>query len=152
MTDRDTSLHRIVYYSRVEAPMARDALAELVQRAAQHNFGKQITGGLALVDGWFVQVLEGPRAEVAALYGRIARDPRHTHVTTVQDEPIEARQFAGVWMGLAQDPAISPLVRATWLTAAAFEPSRFSGDQLSDFVRAACREAELQFSQDQKFG
>jgi len=47
----------------------------------------------------FLQVLEGGRTAVNALYGTIVRDPRHREVTLLDYAEITERRFAGWRMG-----------------------------------------------------
>lgn len=46
-----------------------------------------------------MQVLEGPEADVRALYARIQHDPRHAQVVTVSEGPGPQRRFAEWRMG-----------------------------------------------------
>jgi hypothetical protein len=47
----------------------------------------------------FLQVLEGGRAAVNALYGAIVRDPRHRDVTLLDYAEVTERSFSGWRMG-----------------------------------------------------
>ncbi len=72
-----------------------DAQLKSLSLAAQkRNLTLEITGALAYSNGWFIQVLEGDKAKVKALYEAITRDPRHTHLTIVIEEDVAARSFA----------------------------------------------------------
>ena len=50
-------------------------------------------------EGGFVQLLEGERERVRALFDRIARDPRHSRVFLALDGRTPARQFPDWSMG-----------------------------------------------------
>lgn len=52
----------------------------LLQHARQANAPRGVGGLLALRDGLFMQLLEGPAPVVDALFSRIAADPRHCEV------------------------------------------------------------------------
>ncbi|HEX5803864.1 MAG TPA: BLUF domain-containing protein [Azospira sp.] len=84
----------IVYVSAATHPMSDAELEALLHKAREHNACHGISGLLLYGDGNFMQLLEGPPDEVAALYGRIQRDPRHHMVTTVLEEPDLPREFA----------------------------------------------------------
>ncbi|SEP63867.1 BLUF domain-containing protein [Microlunatus flavus] len=92
-------LFSLVYTSRATSPMTRDALVELLQSSRAHNSAARLTGLLLYRDGTFVQLLEGQRARVEALYASIQEDPRHHHVTTVSTGDQLERQFPGWSMG-----------------------------------------------------
>jgi hypothetical protein len=51
------------------------------------------------VRGSVIQILEGERQAVEALYERIEQDPRHTNISRVLDRPIRERLFAQWSMG-----------------------------------------------------
>ncbi len=90
-------LHRITYVSRSLMPMTPESeniFADLVSASAVNNRSKGITGALLVYDGWFVQTLEGARADIKPLFDRIAADPRHTDVVLKTVELAEKRVFA----------------------------------------------------------
>ena len=71
------------------------AMEELVAGARKRNGELDITGCLIFAGGRFAQVLEGDRGAVMALMDKIARDPRHSEVTILEQGDIPARRFAG---------------------------------------------------------
>ena len=54
---------------------------------------------LCFSGGIFLQVLEGGRSQVSALYNRISADPRHRDVVLLSYDEIGERSFAGWSMG-----------------------------------------------------
>ena len=73
-------LVRLMYASRAVGAMGHDDLAAVLKQAKAHNASAGITGLLCYCAGsnTFMQALEGGRAQVNALYNRIAQDERHT--------------------------------------------------------------------------
>ena len=100
MQSEDT-LHQIVYVSKPTRSMTPGDLRELLIKARINNHFKDVTGMLLVDDDSFLQVLEGPKEAVMALYRKIERDPRHTQCITVAERPIPQRDFGGWSMGLA---------------------------------------------------
>ncbi|TGE28545.1 BLUF domain-containing protein [Hymenobacter metallicola] len=98
----DTSVYQILYRSQTVHPLSARELQELLAYSLRHNAQHQITGLLLYSEGRFVQVLEGPEAEVRALYARIQADIRHRQVITVGEGPAPARRFAEWTMGFGQ--------------------------------------------------
>jgi hypothetical protein len=96
MTDR---LTHVIYASVATRPFSTEALVDLLGRAREHNKQVGLTGMLLHAQGNFFQVLEGDGQVIEALYGRIERDPRHTHVTRIIHEPIPRRTFDAWTMG-----------------------------------------------------
>jgi hypothetical protein len=90
------SLHRLSYQSNALLPITGEAMQELLAKARDFNAAHGISGMLLYRDGQFVQVLEGEEAVLRTLYGKIQKDPRHTDVVTLTDEPLDQRKF-GAW-------------------------------------------------------
>lgn len=89
-------MQRLIYVSEI-APAATIDLAETMRsillRATRLNLRDDITGFL-LCDGTrFVQVLEGPPAELEACFGRISRDPRHRALRVRLRRDVSHRRF-----------------------------------------------------------
>jgi hypothetical protein len=96
-------LVQLVYYSR---NMLKDddkgqlqLLREILATARRKNVEGDVTGYLIFDKAWFIQILEGDRAQVQATYQRIARDPRHTGVTLLDMKAVKARTFRSWSMG-----------------------------------------------------
>lgn len=104
----DTSMYHILYRSHATRPFTEAQLQEMLAAARSYNTHHHLTGLLLHNNGCFVQVLEGPKADVLALYARIQRDPRHTHVVTVSEGHGAVRRF-GSWdmaFGRVAGPAV----------------------------------------------
>ncbi len=95
------SLHELVYVSLAEHPMTDEELQVLLAQAREHNRAHGITGLLVYRDREFMQLIEGERSEVEALFGLIESDPRHQQVYRMWDGPIAARSCHHWAMGYA---------------------------------------------------
>jgi hypothetical protein len=95
-------LVRLVYASRASRAIDEGFIMAICDVASSRNAAQGITGVLVTQQGQdvFLQVLEGSRADVNALYASIARDPRHRDVTLLSYEDIEQRRFASWRMGM----------------------------------------------------
>lgn len=89
----------LVYSSIAVAPFDQPALQLLLHRARAHNQIVGITGLLLYRNRHFVQALQGPEADVEALYENICRDPRHHSVTTLLKEHVSELAFPYWAMG-----------------------------------------------------
>ncbi|UOQ53398.1 BLUF domain-containing protein [Hymenobacter cellulosivorans] len=98
----DTSIYQILYRSQTVQPLTHEGLQEILYYSQQYNAEHQITGLLLYSEGRFVQVLEGPEAEVRTLYARIQADTRHRQVVTVGEGPMPDRRFGEWTMGFGQ--------------------------------------------------
>ncbi|RZK90944.1 MAG: BLUF domain-containing protein [Hymenobacter sp.] len=88
-------MHHIIYLSRATAPFSDEQLQALLEEARLHNAANELTGMLLYGNDQFLQVLEGERGRVQAIYERIGQDPRHHNVTLFADKQINERAFSG---------------------------------------------------------
>lgn len=81
---------RLIYVSHALPPVDT---SRLLRQAWENNPGTGITGGLAVLDGVFLQYLEGEDNEVEALFSRIGQDDRHENVKVLERRGISRRMF-----------------------------------------------------------
>ena len=96
-----TDLCTLIYNSAATQPMTEADLVSLLEQARNHNASVDVTGMLLYHDHCFFQVLEGPRDAVHELAEKIEKDPRHTQMTVIIDEPVHRRSFGEWTMGFA---------------------------------------------------
>lgn len=94
-------LVRLLYASRASGDKQCDEIHAIMQQSHAHNPAQGITGILCHSDKLYMQVLEGGRNAINALYAKILRDPRHTDVVLLHYEEITERRYAGWTMGQA---------------------------------------------------
>ncbi|HYD18740.1 MAG TPA: BLUF domain-containing protein [Patescibacteria group bacterium] len=94
-------MHTITYVSTARIPYSPQRLLDLLTLCRENNLVHGITGMLLYRGGVFMQAIEGPKTAVERLYANIRRDPAHTGIITLLDEPVEARDFAAWEMGFA---------------------------------------------------
>lgn len=87
-------MHHIVYLSQATHELSPVELVALLQQARERNTQHLTTGALVYGDGQFMQVMEGERAAVEALYKRLERDPHHRNLFRLADKTIAERSFA----------------------------------------------------------
>jgi hypothetical protein len=102
----------LVYVSSAVRLLSDAELIELLRISRQNNERDSITGMLLYKGGNFMQVIEGPEEVVIRLYGKILRDPRHTGLMILSQEPIQERQFPDWSMGFQNVDKLSPEERA----------------------------------------
>jgi hypothetical protein len=98
----------LVYLSSATQLFNEVALQDLLRTSRDNNARLDITGLLLYKDGNFIQALEGPEDAVRTLYKKIARDPRHTGLSTVVDETITERHFPNWSMGFQSVGQLPP--------------------------------------------
>jgi hypothetical protein len=115
-------LVRLIYCSRAVPAVDTEELQAIVRTSRAHNQRQGITGVLCLVDGHFIQVLEGGRAAVNRLYNRIVTDGRHADATLLAYETITERRFAGWAMGQANMARLNPALLLKYSETPTLDP------------------------------
>ncbi len=95
-------LYHIIYHSLASGDgISPEGLFDLLRQARAYNQAHRLTGLLlyAADTKEFVQVLEGPRDEVARIYEKIAQDERHKHAFVLHEAVANGRMFPDWRMG-----------------------------------------------------
>ncbi|GAP35421.1 BLUF domain-containing protein [Piscinibacter sakaiensis] len=120
-------LVRLMYASRALATVSQDDLNAILRKSKSKNPPNGVTGVLCFSDGLFLQVLEGGRSAVSALYNRIAADPRHTDVILLSFEEIGERRFPHWSMGQVNVTRLNPALLLKYSETAELNPYAVSG-------------------------
>ncbi|HWH74680.1 MAG TPA: BLUF domain-containing protein [Methylibium sp.] len=120
-------LVRLLYASRAAAAVTPEAIDSILAQSRHHNPALGITGILCHGGDVFMQVLEGGREVVNALYGDIVRDPRHRDVAVLLFEEVTERRFAHWTMGQVNLAKVNPSVLLKYSEKPALDPYAVSG-------------------------
>jgi len=101
---KPVKLSRLVYYSE-RNPSSSVDLRGLIRTCHRNNSRLNLTGMLHYDGTAFLQVLEGGRANVSAIYHRIAADPRHFNIILISCTDARERLFPTWSMGLSEGRA-----------------------------------------------
>ena len=115
-------LVRLLYASRATDSVSQEELLKILSQSKEHNPESGITGVLCSSGQIFLQVLEGGRMQVNALYNHIAADPRHKDVVILSYEEISERKFASWSMGQVNLERINPSLLLKYSECAALDP------------------------------
>ena len=92
-------MYQVIYSSAATTPLTDAELASLLLRARTNNLRLGVSGLLLHHDGSFLQVLEGDRAVLEALFASICLDKRHNRIVKLLEREVEERHFAEWKMG-----------------------------------------------------
>ena len=120
-------LVRLMYASRTSEAFKADGLSAILKKSTTYNPSVGVTGVLCFSGEVFLQVLEGGRSQVSALYNRIAGDPRHRDVVMLSYEEIDERSFAGWAMGQVNMNRLNPALLLKYSEKAVLDPYAVSG-------------------------
>jgi hypothetical protein len=139
-------LVRLLYASRAAEAVTQSTIDSIMQQSRQHNPANGITGMLCYGGDVYMQVLEGGRAAVNALYNRIVSDARHQQVVLLHYEEIDERRFAGWTMGHVNLAKVNASTLLKYLEKAELDPFVVSGrasmallDELIATAQIVCR-------------
>lgn len=120
-------LVRLMYASRATELVNQDDLVAILKKSKINNPVQGVTGVLCFSGGIFLQVLEGGRSAVSALYNKIVSDPRHREVILLSFEEISERSFACWSMGQVNLQRINPALLLKYSDNAVLDPYGVSG-------------------------
>ena len=120
-------LVRLIYTSRAARPITAETLHPILRVSRAHNTAAGITGVLVFADGVFLQLLEGGRNSVNALYNRIARDARHSDLVLLAYDEVAERRFAGWAMGQANLSRLNPGTVLKYSERPVLDPYQLTG-------------------------
>ena len=92
-------VHQIIYTSAAKPELTPKDFRNIAIKASLQNKANGITGILLFIDGGILQVLEGEKAIIQALYEKINCDTRHTNMTKLIDRDAPQREFPAWSMG-----------------------------------------------------
>jgi hypothetical protein len=122
-------LVRLLYASRAAESVDADALTAILKRSRRYNATVGVTGVLChcASAGIFIQLLEGGRGAVSALYNQIARDPRHRDVELLGYDEVAERRFQSWQMGQVNMDRLNPSLVLKYSESAKLDPYQVSG-------------------------
>ena len=122
-------LSRMIYVSTAIGPVTTAVTGTILRSAQAHNAANGITGVLCQGRGVYLQVLEGERSKVDALYARITLDKRHHQVVLRQQEDISRRRY-GKWAMAHVDMGHLTDEQAAHQQRPAFDPYTASAEEI----------------------
>lgn len=120
-------LVRLLYASRATEAVSPALIDAVLASSRQHNPALGITGILCWGGDIFMQVIEGGRDTVNALYADIVRDPRHRDVVLLHYEEVTERRFAGWTMGQVNLGKVNPSIVLKYSEKPQLDPYSVSG-------------------------
>ncbi len=116
-------LIRLIYVSQSVDPQTTSQVEAILRTAHERNARQDVTGVLCIGQGVFLQVLEGERATVSALYARIHADPRHRDVELIHCESIAQRRYGRWAMAHVRLSDVDPQTRVDWPELDPYSPA-----------------------------
>lgn len=127
-------LVRLIYASRLVAPLNRAGVQRVLGAAERHNPPRQITGFLAVSQRYALQCLEGPRDGVNEIYNLIARDVQHECVQLLHYSELGHRTFGRWYMGFSNELSSAAPNSKRWHDSDGLNPYLVESDMIESVV------------------
>lgn len=86
-------MYTLTYESKAVGNPTAEDMEQLMEKARADNEVNGITGCLLYCNGGFIQIIEGEKKHILALFEKIKLDKRHTDVHLFSDHDITERTF-----------------------------------------------------------
>lgn len=120
-------LVRCLYASRATKGPATIDLSGILADSRANNTKHDITGVLISAGNYFIQALEGGRAQVNETYNHIVHDQRHSDVTILCFDEISHRSFEGWTMGEVSLDQVNMAVLLKYSPSTKLDPFAMTG-------------------------
>lgn len=121
-------LTRLTYTSMVSDNFLPNDIENILTTARKNNADSHVSGILCFNNKYFLQCLEGSRAEVNRIYNKILNDPRHTDVLILDYQEISEREFSEWSMGYMPETALTAPLNLRFSGYPEFNPYTMTGE------------------------
>jgi len=104
-------LTRLLYVGKPVGPITTFVTSSILEVCSVNNKKAEITGVLCQGSGIYMQVIEGQRSAINALYSRIISDKRHNQIELLSFEEVGQRRYGQWSMALVQLSIDDPMVQ-----------------------------------------
>ncbi|MGE6794234.1 MULTISPECIES: BLUF domain-containing protein [Psychrobacter] len=137
MTSPNSDAHILMsmtYASRANPDVSAKDFNEILQQAQANNAANGITGMLTFNKDYFLQTVEGPRAQInRLLYGLIA-DQRHHDLQVIETRELKHREWAKWSMNYASPTEANAAIYLKYSTTIDFNPYLLSAESARDLM------------------
>ncbi|MFK7945994.1 MAG: BLUF domain-containing protein [Saprospiraceae bacterium] len=99
-------MYHLIYFSTGTKHFSEMELSELLKESRKNNQKNNITGILLLVEGCFLQILEGEKSTIKTLYNKVKKDTRHNDILKISEGTTQERVFKEWSMGFKNIPFV----------------------------------------------
>ncbi len=138
MSQNNIDAHILIsmtYVSRANSDVSAEDFNEILKQAQENNAANGITGMLTFNKDYFLQTIEGPRAQInRLLYGLIA-DQRHYDLQLLETREIKHREWAKWSMNYASPTEQNAAVYLKYSTTVNFNPYLLNAEAANNLMR-----------------
>lgn len=138
MIDNNTDAHILVsmtYASRANSDVSANDFNEILQQAQRNNAANGITGMLIFNKDYFLQTIEGPRAQINRLLYSLIADQRHHDLQLIETRELKHRLWAKWSMNYASPTEENAAIYLKYSTTVSFNPYLLNAESANDLMR-----------------
>ena len=118
----------MTYASRANQDVSANDFNEILQQAQQNNAANGITGMLVFNKTYFLQTIEGPRAQINHLLSELLADRRHHDLQVIETREIKHREWSQWSMNYASPTQDNAAIYLKYSTTTNFNPYLLSAE------------------------
>jgi len=103
-----TNLYNLIYSSVLTPGVTKDDLKKILIVGQLKNAALNVSGVVCFNANFFLQILEGEKDAVEAIYAKIVKDTRHRNLKVITQGTLKQRNFAGWSMLFIGDDTFAP--------------------------------------------
>lgn len=137
MTQSNSDAHILVsmtYASRANPDVSAKDFNEILQQAQENNAANGITGMLTFNKDYFLQTIEGPRAQINRLLHSLILDQRHYDLQLIETRELSHREWAKWSMNYASPTEANSAVYLKYSTTINFNPYLLSAESAHNLM------------------
>lgn len=137
MTSRTSDAHILMsmtYSSRANPDVSAKDFNEILQQAQANNAANGITGMLTFNKDYFLQIIEGPRAQINHLLYGLINDQRHHDLQVIETRELKHREWAKWSMNYASPTEANAAIYLKYSTTVDFSPYLLSAESAHDLM------------------
>lgn len=137
MTSSTSDAHILMsmtYVSRANPDVSAKDFNEILQQAQANNAANGITGMLTFNKDYFLQTVEGPRAQINRLLYVLIADQRHHDLQVIETRELKHRKWAKWSMNYASPTESNAAIYLKYSTTVDFNPYLLSAESALDLM------------------
>lgn len=138
MAQSNSDAHILVsmtYASRANPDVSAKDFNEILQQAQVNNAANGITGMLIFNKNYFLQTIEGPRAQINRLLYALVADQRHHDLQVIETHELAHREWAKWSMNYASPTELNAAVYLKYSTTIDFNPYLLGAESTRHLMR-----------------
>ncbi len=125
----------MTYASSANPDVSAKDFNEILQQAKENNAVNGITGMLIFNKNYFLQTLEGPRAQINRLLYSLIADTRHHDLQIIETRELKHRDWAKWSMNYASPTPDNAAIYLKYSTTVDFNPYLLSAEAANNLMR-----------------